>query len=272
MTQTVLSAMGLNPAPDGIAAAQRAEGVFRDLGERRRLLLLLYLKGLLELQYTGVEPAQAGLRAMRSCLGTAPSIFERRLPDWLAAMLARELGDLESYRAFWAGMLAESLARGDRLEAWKAGWGLGQTLFLQQRLDAAITVMDEAIADMRASQRLRANALMVGQGALMRLARDASETTLARVREAVDLLRSDEQVAYSLGNALPWLAWWQGRAGDALRLQCWADEAAVQHGYKRGLVSDQLRAAFMASIAGPALPAQSGLDEEGALRLALASP
>lgn len=269
LTHTVLSAMGLAPAPEGITAALRAEAVFRQCGERRRLLLLLYLRALLQLRYAGVETARADLQALQALMGPTPTVYERRLPAWAGAMVARELGDLETYRAFWAEMLAESRTRGDRLETWKAAWGLGQALFLQQHLSEAIAVMDEAIDELRLTHRLRSNAPMVGQGALMRLARDASTDTLARVREAVQLLRSDGLVSSSLGDALPWAAWWQGRHGDAMTLQRWADEAAAQRGERRGPVSAQLRESFIARLDGRTLPGESGLDDEAALRLAL---
>ncbi len=265
----MLASQSLVKLSDGIEAARRAAPVLRAHGEQRRLLLALYLGALMQLNETGVEDAERGVAEMRELVGPNATVYERRLVPWAEAMMARRRGDLDTYGRFFADMLAVSERRGDRLEAWKAGWGAAQALVLTGHTEQAIKTFDRTLDDLRSAGRLRTNPLLVGQAACVRLLHDASPQTLRLAQEAVQLLRPGAQISLSMGDALPWAAWWQGRVQDALRLHAWSEEVAQTRSERRGPVNDHVRAALLLQFNGQPVPASSGLDDEAAVQLAL---
>ena len=185
LATAMLAAQGQLPPADALAAAERALPLLREQRDRRRLLYALYLWGTLHLRHGQPALTQQAITEKGSLQEPGASLHEQRLLPWLEAMLARDQGDVARYGAFWASLFAESRERGDRIETWKATWGLAQSNFLDGRRDAAINLLDEAVDDMRADGRLQVNSLMAGQAVLMRLGHDASPATVQRLREVV---------------------------------------------------------------------------------------
>ena len=269
LATAMFGAQGQLLPADALAAAGRAVDLLRELGQRRRLRYALYLWVALQLRHGQREVARQAIAEMHTLDDPQASVHEQRLLPWVETTLARDEGDVARYGAFWAGLHAESRARGDRIESWKAAWGLAQARYLEGRSDDAIAAMDEAVDDMRACGRLRANSMMAGQAVFMRLGRDASPLTVQRLREVVPMLQSDGLLSMSLSDALAWLPMWQGRLDDALRIQAWSDSRFAQGADHRHPISARLRAAFAEQLAGRTLPQAPLLDETAALRLAL---
>ncbi|WP_425259278.1 ATP-binding protein [Rubrivivax sp. RP6-9] len=272
VARALLGALGqILPPDEALAAAEAALGGaagWTGPADGARRLYLQYHRAMLLLRVgrgAEVPPVRA---AMEALLGPAPTHYERRMVRWIDAVLARDRGDIDAYGAFWAETLAESRSFGDAVEGWRAAWGLGQTLFLQDRPDEACEVLDRAVDTMRAQARLRAFAPIAAQAAVLRVARDASPDTLDRLREAVALLRGDGMVWW-LADALAWVPLHQGRSADAVAVQAWADGLVAQRGDSRGPVFAKLRAAFAARCAVPPQAAGTVGDEAAALRLAL---
>lgn len=265
----MLASQSLVKLSDGMDAVARAAPVLRAHGEWRRLLLATYLRTLIEVAEVGVDGADERLDEMRALIRPESTLYERRLVHWAEAIVARRRGDLATFARFFAEMVAQSEERGDRLEAWKAGWGGAQALFLTGKEEASIEMFDRTLADMRLAGRMRSMPLLVGQAAAVRLAHDASPQTLQLAREAADLLRPGGQIAFSLGDSLAWPAWRQGRVGDALRLMAWSEEAERQRSERRGPLAERVRASLRAALSGQVLPSESGLDDEAAIALAL---
>jgi predicted ATPase/DNA-binding winged helix-turn-helix (wHTH) protein len=273
--RALLGALGqLLPPTEALAAAEAAvagaPGWTGPADSARRLYLQFHRSMLLTRLRRHAEVAPL-LDAMRGLLGPSPTVYERRLVGWVEATLARDRGDVAAYGAFWAAMLAQSQSLSDTVEAWRAAWGLGQTLYLQDRLDDACAVLDRAVDEMRERGRLRAFATIAAQAAVLRVQRDASPDTLARLREAVRLLQGEGMVWW-LADALPWVPLHQGRHDEAAALQAWADGLAARRGEGRGPVFAKLRAVFAqrCTAAEAAVPGARVVDDEStALQLAL---
>lgn len=271
LAKIVLATQGLLKVPDGIRSIDRAAPVLHANGQRRRLLLARFMGLYLQLANTDVDDARRTVEELRELVGTNPTPYERRILPWAEAALARQRGDLGTYGRFFQDMLAECQQRGDRIESWRAGWGAGQALFLTGQVEAAVRVYDAAVDDLRIAGRMRTMILMVGQAASVRLFRDSSPESLQRAREAAQLLRPGQQIAFGLGDALPWVAWRQGRRDAALRLHAWSQGAVQQRKEQRGPLNDLMRAALLAEFGPLQPPAESGLDDDSAVRLALES-
>jgi hypothetical protein len=205
---------------------------------------------------------------------SAAPVGLRRLEGWLAAAAAQFDGDLAAYERFGTGLLAEAQARGDRFEAWRAAWGVGQARFLRGDTAAAVQVMDAAIDEVRAVGRLHAQLGFASQALLMRLALDADAPTLARLRELVPLLRGAGMLFEALGDALAWVPLHQGRLDDARRIQAWADARVGADKVVRSPVARRLRADFETRCGANPPPdgAQAVPDLDTVLRLVLAGP
>jgi predicted ATPase/DNA-binding winged helix-turn-helix (wHTH) protein len=269
LTQAVLASHSLARLADGVAAVRRAVPVLCAHGDRRRALLATYVGTLMHVLDTGPDASDDWLAQLRGLIPPEATLYERRLLHWAEALIARRRGDLATFARFFSAMVDESELRGDRLEAWKAGWGAAQALFLDGRTDEAIALYDRTLDDLRAAGRARSIPLLVAQAALVRLRRDASPRSLALAREAARLLRPGGQIAFALGEGLPWAAWHQGRVDDALRLMAWCLETERQRTERRGPVAERVRAALVAALGDRALPAESGLADDAAVLLAL---
>ena len=245
-------------------------------GPPQRLQLALYVTGLFQLRLGQPEALAATCERMRqNAAQAAPALatpYARRLLPMLQAAIAQARGDLKAYTAYFQDELAETRALGDRFEAWRAAWSLGQALFLQDDLDQAIAVMDQAVDEMRAAGRLHSKGGQVAMAVFMRLARDASPQTLARLHEVLPLLQSQGTLLTALGDALAWLPLHQGRLADALRIQAWVDARIATGADVRNGVTRHMRARFGQRTANAPPPDAPPLDEGSALRLALRAP
>lgn len=228
------------------------------LGERAALLmapgprrqLALYVAGLFQLRLGQNDALRQTLDQMTNVSTAGATVYVRRLVPMLQASLDQRDGRLSAYCSFWQNALDESRALGDRYECWRAAWGVGQALFLQGQLDAAIAVMDEAINDIRVAGRLRTQAGFASQAVLVRLARDASDQTLQQLYEVVPLLRAQGMLFSALGDALAWVPLHQGRRDDALRIQAWSDQRMQAEKAVRSPMAQTLREQFVEQ-AGP---------------------
>lgn len=246
------------------AAADRPESA-------RRLQMALYVTGLFQLRLRREEALAATLARMRAAPAAAlTSVYVRRLRPMLEAAVAQRRGDEAAYLAFFVDFLAESRALGDRFESWRATLGVGQARCLQGDLDGAVAVMDQAVDEIRAAGQLHTQIGLVSQAVLIRLARDSSPETLARLQEVLPLLQSRGLVFNALGDALAWVPLRQGRQADALRVQAWADARAAVDPAVRSHVAQRLREAFAQQTGDEAPPDGLPLDEADVLRLVLA--
>lgn len=266
----LLGALGqLTPPQQALADAQAAVAALDAAGQPRRAYYLQFHVALLMTRLQQPAAAGAALAALQARLPAAATLYERRLTAWVAAALARDAGDAAAYRAFWADMLAQSRALGDRTEGWRAAWGLGQALTLQGDDDAALQVMDRAVDDMRAAGRLRQFPWLAAQAALLHAARGADAASVARLQEALRLLQGQGQLWW-LADALPWLPLHAGRDADARRLMDWADGLVSARGESRGPVFARLRARFEQRCGPGGAGGPPIADDQAAVALALA--
>ena len=264
----MLGGQGLLNTRDALALGEQAVVLLADAPQR--LQLALYVSGLFQLRLGQRDALAATLARMRQLPPEAESSpYVRRLRPMLEASVAQRDGDRAAYLAYYVDALAESRALGDKFEAWRAAWGVGQARFLQGELDEAVAVMDQAIDEMRAAGRLHAQSGMAGQAVFMRLARDSSPETLARLLEIVPILQSQGLLFSALGDALSWVPLRQRRLADALRVQAWVDARMAAENEVRNHIAQRLRDSFAIQTQHAAPHDAPPLDEAGALRLAL---
>ena len=269
---TILASPGLVIDPsEGLAAAERAWPLLRGRGQIGPAMYVLHHAGHLTMRLRRNGRCTELTAEIRAIEPPAANLYERRLAGWLDALQARVVGLVEPYNRFCAEMLQQSRARGDGPEAWIAAMGLGQALYLQGQGDAAVAVLDEAVDEVRSRGRLRVQVPLVAQAAVLRLTRDAGPDTVGRLREAVQVLKSEGMVWW-LADALAWVPLWDGRNDDSRRVQAWADGLLAARGEPRGPVFARLRAEWAARIGDDTPPDMPPLDEDGALRLARAWP
>lgn len=264
----MMGGLGLLNTSDALALGEQA--VSRLGGSPRRQLMALYVSGLFQLRLGRSDALATTLAHMQQLSPTAEAPpYVRHLRPMLVASAAQRHGDLAAYAAYYADALAEYRALGDRFESWRAAWGLGQARFLQGELDDAVAIMDQAMAEVRAAGRLHAQSGFAGQAVFVRLARDASPETLARLHEVLPVLQSQQLVFAAVGDALAWVPLWQGRLADALRVQGWADARTATEKSPRSHVAQRLRDQFAVQTGQATPPDAPPLDEAGALRLVL---
>ena len=264
----MLGGQGLVPVRDALALGERAVA---DLPAGPRLQLALYVSGLFQLRLGQREALEQTLQRMAAPTQADSRVYVRRLRPMLQASIDQRDANLAPYLAFWSDALHESRALGDRFESWRAAWGVGQALFLQGQQDAAIATMDEAIDDIRNANRLRTQAGFASQAVLVRLARDASTTTLQRLHEVLPLLRAQGMLFSALGDALAWVALHHGRLVQAQRIQAWADLRTQAEKSVRNPLAQLLRERFTQQVGTIPSAIAPAHDEDEALRLALES-
>jgi tetratricopeptide (TPR) repeat protein len=265
----LLGGQGLLPTAEALALGEQALALLDDAPRRRQMAL--YVTGLFQLRLRREEALARTLERMGEAPAAAvATVYLRRLRPTLEAAVAQRRGDLAAYQAFFAEVVAESRALGDRFETWRATLGLGQARYLQGDLDGAVAVMDQAVDEIRAAGRWHTQIGLASQAVFIRLARDSSAESLALLHEVLPLLQSRGLVFNALGDALAWLPLRQGRLADALRVQAWADACAAADPAVRSHASQRLRDAFAQQTGDAPPPDAPPLDEAGALRLALA--
>ncbi|GAP36527.1 winged helix-turn-helix domain-containing protein [Piscinibacter sakaiensis] len=283
----LLASPGQVVAPaEGFAASERAWPRLAALGRTGAALYVGHHAGQLAIRLQAHARCTELVAALRALEPPEANLYERRWAGWLEALQSRVTGAVAAYDAFCATMLAESRERGDGPEGWLASMGLGQALYLQGRDAEAVAVLDAAVDEVRAAGRLLNQGPLVAQAAVLRLTRDGSPETRARVREAVRVLQTEGMVWW-MADALSWLPLWEGRLDDARRIQAWADGLVAARAETRGPVFARVRAEWARRVdealaagghgLGDAAAADAGgaradagppLDEAGALRLA----
>ena len=228
------------PPAQGLAAAERAALTFESSGDRPRAYQALYLQAMGQIRLARHEGRETLLARMRALEEPGWSPRERRLGGWIQAFNARDRGDLAAYQDFALDLTAQCRALGDRIEGWVAAFALAQALYFDGRLDAAIELLDHTVDDMRSAGCLREYATFIALNASFRLARDQSPETVARARDAVQMLQSDGMLWW-MADALVWLPAGQGRWVDAARVQGWADGHVRRLGEPRGRIFGGLR-------------------------------
>ncbi len=228
------------PPAQGLAAAERAALVFEAAGDRPRAYLALYLQAMGQIRLARQEGRDELLARMRALEEPGWSPRERRLGGWIQAFNARDRGDLAAYQDFAVDLTAQCRALGDRIEGWVAAFALAQALYFDSRLDAAIELLDLTVDDMGGAGCLREYATFMALNASFRLVRDQSAETVARARDAVQMLQSDGMLWW-MADALAWLPAGQGRWADAARVQGWADGHVRRLGEPRGRIFGGLR-------------------------------
>ena len=264
----MLGGQGMLNTRDALALGERAVGLLAEMPKRRQLAL--YVTGLFQLRLGQHDALAATLATMRRLSpDAASSPYVRRLRPMLEASLAQSRGDQATYLAYWTDALAESRELGDRFEAWRAAWGVGQALFLDGDLDAALAVMNQAYDEISAAGRLHSQSGMASQAVFFRLARDAGPETLVRLREVVPVLQSQGILLSALGDALAWVPLWQGRQAAALQVQAWADACIATEKLVRSHIARRMREQFAQATHDAAPDEAPPLDEAGALRLVM---
>lgn len=262
----MLGGPGTLGTQEALALGEQAVALLDERPERRQLAL--YVSGVFQLRLGLHDALAATLAQMQAWSGeaaAAPSV--RRLRPMLQALWAQARGDLPAYLAFWTGALAEARALGERFEAWRAAWGVGQALVLQGRSDEAVAVMDEALDEVRRAGQLQAQAGFASQAVLVRLSRDASPATLQRLLEVLPVLQGQGTVFAALGDALAWVPLWLGHTDDALRIQAWADARIATENMQRAPVARRVREAFAQATQDARPPDAPPLDEAAVLAL-----
>lgn len=117
---------------------------------------------------------------------------------------------------------------------------------------------------------------MVAIAACVQLRCSGSASALALGREAVRLLRADGMVWW-MADALPWVAWHEGRNADAARLQAWSDQLVRQRKDQRSHFFEAFRTDLTRTLAADGeaarwqaqIEAPPELDTEQAIDLVL---
>jgi len=206
-------------------------------------------------------------------------------PDWgplrtrcarqVEGMRLRDSGDAQGYRRFCIDELARMSDAGDDQGQWTWRYGLALAEHDDGHAERAITLLSQALEEIRAAGLLRSHTHVAAMLACMRLELGQVPACLPQAREALGLLRVDGALWWMAG-ALAYSAFWLGRKDDAARLLGWADALVARRGEKPGLFFARLRAGCEArlrlNLAGARLQAllEEGarLDDTNALRLA----
>lgn len=262
---------------EGLAALRRARAALAadDADDARRRYLSLYCEYQLLLR-TEPSSADALVEKMRALVRPEWGALQRRHLRQLEGFRLRNAGDTAAFTACCLADAAACRSAGGRTEAWTFENAAAQGYVMRGLWAEAAEVLDRSLAEVRAEGLLREQLPLLAVAATVRLRLGGDEGALALAREATQLLRA-EGMLWWMADALPWAAWHAGRAGDALRLQDWADALVRQRGDTRGPLFGRLRSDFDAEVAAhpgsaslPTLePAAPALDEMAALALAL---
>ncbi len=201
----------------GLASAERAAVAFDEANDRPRAYYALYLVFQLALRASSSGDRPALLARMQALEDPRWTDVLKRYRRNAHGYHLRLGGDAQGYRDYCRDERA--LCR--RLDAVAEGWVAAQGLMLAEadlgRLDAALQVADEAIAEIRSEGRLRQHPAFVALWTTLLAEGGHVERTRAALAEALPVL-------HGAGNpwmahvALAWLAAHQGRDDAATRI------------------------------------------------------
>jgi len=257
----------LGAPADALAALRRARPALQAAGDVRRQYLTLYNERMLLLRLAPREDPAPLLAQMRALLQPGWGALARRYLQMLEDFVQRDAGDHAGYAATCRAVSELCRAAGGRFEAWSAENALAQALALQGRFDEACAAIGTTADDVLAAGAEREQAPVIAIAACLHLRCGAGERALGFARLAVRLLQA-EGMLWWMADALPWAAWYAGRAADAAKLQAWADALARQRGDERGPLFARLRAELVAALGREPAVTDAPLDEAAALTLA----
>jgi predicted ATPase/DNA-binding winged helix-turn-helix (wHTH) protein len=212
------------PPAEGAAMAQRAADALEQAGDRPRAYFALYLFNQLSVN--------AQLEADRSQV--IPRMKALEQPEWPELLTRfrrgvegydqRMAGNREAFLAFCRGELAICRRLGAVAEGWIAGQGLMLAEYESGRVDEALAVGRQLLAEIRAAGRLRHYASLFALWLTMLAESGDSAGTRAALAEALPTLRS-VGTRWMAHVGLAWLAAREGRAEAAAQLLGWHDAA-----------------------------------------------
>lgn len=188
-------------------------------------------------------------------------------------------GRTEQHLAFARAQWAEHRASGAQLESWSLVQMLMPAEYLAGRLDVAVRIGAEAVAEMRAAGHLRTH--RTGLVVWLQMLAEQGDNAAARRelgRVAPTMLLPGGQL-WMVSLALLWLPWHEGRAETAARLLGWSDAALRRSESGAAGPYSQRSLERIGAHLAQALPAErlqalraqgEALDDEAALAQALA--
>jgi len=237
-----------------------AQPLLRERGDRRRLYQSRCAERRLLMRLDSHADVDELLADMARQVAPDWCIVARRYLLQLQAYVLRDSGNLDGYRRACAALLADCQAEGAEFECWPVANALGQALVQLGQLDEACQVLAVAVAEVWAREMQREQVPLLAVNASAQLLRSADADALQAGRDAAMLLQA-EGMLWWMADALPWAAWHQGHAGDARRLQAWADAQVRRRGETRGPFFTAIRSAFGAATG---TPLDSSTPEDGA--------
>lgn len=258
----------LGSPQEALTALRRARPVLEAAGDARRCYLSLYAERLLLVRLQPHESAADLPLRMRKLLQAHWGTLPRRWLAMLDAFGLRDSGEHERYRQACDALLLACRAAGATMESWQAALALTQALVLLGRLDEARAVIAQAAEEVRALGLVREQAPLLATAACLHLWQPTrTPEAIGFAAEASRLLLADGMLWW-MADALPWLAWHDGRRDDAARLLAWADGLVTQRAERRGPMFGGMRDALAGALAN-ALPSALHLKPgQGATALA----
>lgn len=250
----VLCVMGVAlPPQPGLAAIDRALALHQALGQPAEAYYDLFLKAMVLIRLQQPVLGSGVLEAMQALESPQWSHLRRRGARWAAAMARRQAGQTAAYLQAMRDELAFARQADDHHTIWSTGYAVALASHDQGDPAAALAQLGQLWEDIGAAGAQRSQPQVAGVLAAMLLWHGADTAASSRVDELIALLRADGTL-WSLAPALPWRAWWAGRAEDAARLLGWADARVAAAGERRGPFFSRLHADLEARLA-EALPA-----------------
>lgn len=267
------------PVDQGLAAAERAMALFGRNGDARRLFHAHALAASLLVELgRATEGDRVHLPAMQALVQPGWSRLRLRFLRNAEGMAARRRGDLATFHALAREEWLVSRAHGALGEAWTAAYTLALAEALRGAPDEALRITSTVVPELCAAGRQQQYGQLLSLHALLTARhRGPAEArrTLALTTPLIALMGACE-IQWL---ALAWLAWNEGRSGDAAALLGWFESPA--HGaaarYASGTLIDSLRSELIglldqrlgAAAAAAARQAGHGLGAGNALVTAL---
>jgi tetratricopeptide (TPR) repeat protein len=210
------------PASEGLVHAREAADAFQRANDPERAYYAHYLAWTLCLHCQQPQERPTHLARMRSLLQPQWSPMLKRYWRASEAYEQRLAGDTEAYLDYARSELARRRQAGFLWESWVAAAALGLAECDRGNPDAAIAVLDEALAEIRAAGRLHQNAARVALWVLLLAEHREPAVVRAALAEAVPVMAGAGNLG-DVGLPLAWLAHKEDRLHDAATLLAWFD-------------------------------------------------
>jgi predicted ATPase/DNA-binding winged helix-turn-helix (wHTH) protein len=246
------------PAQDTYAAALRALAIFRELGDVDRVYRILSLVVQHGHRVGAAIDVAAIAQEMRRLELPSWTVLQRRARRWIEARAHAQRGDWQGYgeRMRIEVMLLQEA--GDEWRAWVAAHGVALAEITLQRPQAAVEVMQPALAQIRARGLSRRCWQQVAIHAMACIATEDAALAAPAIREAVAVMR----VAGSMSWMCTHLSWWVMQRSDsaaAARMHGWVGAHIAAHGETLGAhvvaVRERIRQHLVAQLPAKALEA-----------------